>query len=386
MASKPAPTDALTQGQAPVQSGRLWSVDALRGLLIVLMALDHANYFVAQKHPAGEFWGGPFPVYDSPGPFLARLATHPAAPGFFFLMGCGMSLYAAGRRRRGWSEWAIARHFLVRGALLILLQFTLVNLAWSLTPWGWTTETYAGVLFGLGAAMIFAAALLRVGSRALLVLSATVIPLVALAGPDPGQWGRPYPEVVHLLLVPGGSAHLWVNYPVLPWLGLVIFGMAFGRWLLADQRRGAVRALWLGAALLVVFVVLRATDGFGNVRPRSGDTWIDFLNVVKYPPSITFLSLTMGLNLITVGIIGRAGEAGSRFLAPLAVFGRTPLLFYLLHLFLYAGLGRALAPRGSTIAAMLPLWLLGLGLLYPVCLLYGRVKEAASPRSVLRLL
>lgn len=96
---------------------RYLSLDALRGLAIVLMALDHANYFIAQQHPGGEHWGGPFPEYSDALSFLTRLVTHPAPTTFFFLMGVGMLLFAASRRKRGWSEAAIIRHFFIRGAV-----------------------------------------------------------------------------------------------------------------------------------------------------------------------------------------------------------------------------------------------------------------------------
>ena len=133
------------------KAARLLPLDALRGLIVALMALDHANLFVAQKHPAGEHWGGAFPAYSSALPFLTRLVTHLCAPGFSFLMGAGMLLFAQSRRPYppiggmggGWSRWAVTRHFLIRGALLIALQFLVENQAWRLSP-GWQLDLYAG--------------------------------------------------------------------------------------------------------------------------------------------------------------------------------------------------------------------------------------------------
>lgn len=94
-------------GPSPI--ARLLPIDALRGLIIVFMALDHAGHFVAQKHASGEMWGGPFPTYTDPLAFLTRLITHLSAPAFFFLMGAGMFLFADARRKQGWSEWAMLR-------------------------------------------------------------------------------------------------------------------------------------------------------------------------------------------------------------------------------------------------------------------------------------
>ena len=135
-------------------ASRISTLDALRGLIMILMALDHANHFIAQQHSPGEYWGGQFPVYHDALAFLSRLVTHLSAPGFFFLMGVGMMLFTDSRRKQGWSWRAVVGHFLIRGGLLIGLQFLVVNRAWELSPGGWVLETYVGVLFALGGAMV----------------------------------------------------------------------------------------------------------------------------------------------------------------------------------------------------------------------------------------
>jgi len=365
---------------------RLLPLDALRGLIMVLMALDHANHFIAQQHPPGEYWGGEFPVYDDPLAFLTRCVTHLAAPGFFFLMGVGMLLFAHSRRARGWSEWAIVRHFLIRGALLIALQLLIVNRAWELSPGGWALDTYIGVLFALGATMILASALLRLKPNYLLVLTLVLVLGTELLAPEPGLWGKRMSLLKLLLIVPGGDPDLWSNYPVLPWLELVTLGMLFGHWLTAQPQKAFERALKLGRALILAFLVLRYIDRFGNIRPRVGDTWIDFFNLVKYPPSITFTLLTMGVNLTILGLFAQIHKKVPRYLSPLAVLGRAPLFFYIFHLFLYAGLGLWLTPNGTTIPKMYPYWLLGVLILFPLCLWYGQLKDRRPANSILRFL
>jgi len=365
---------------------RLPPLDALRGLIIVLMALDHANHFIAQEHSPGEYWGGAFPVYPDTPAFLTRLVTHPCAPGFFFLMGVGMLLFANSRRKQGWSERAIIGHFLIRGGLLIALQLLVVNRAWELSPGGWVLELYIGVLFALGGTMILGSLLLWLKPKHLLALTAVFVLGAELLTPDPSLWNQVFQPLSHLLLVPGGDLKLWVNYPVLPWLELVSLGMVFGHWLVDDPRKAFERALKLGAAFILAFLVLRTLDGFGNIRPRAGNTWIDFLNVVKYPPSITFNLLTMGVNLIIMGLFARASGKLQPFFQPLVVFGRAPLFFYLTHLFLYAGLGLWLTPNGTSIPIMYPFWLLGLLILYSLCLWYGQLKDRQPANSILRFL
>jgi uncharacterized membrane protein len=366
------------------KASRLPPLDALRGLIIALMALDHANHFIAQEHSPGEYWGGGFPIYHDALAFLTRFVTHLSAPGFFFLMGVGMLLFANSRQKQGWSEWAIIGHFLIRGGLLIALQLLVVNRAWELSAGGWVLELYIGVLFALGGTMILGSLLLWLKPKVLLALTTVLVLGAELLTPNPNLWNQVFQPLSRLLLVPGGNLELWVNYPVLPWLELVTFGMVFGHWLVDDPGKAFKRALELGAAFILAFLVLRYLDGFGNIRPRGGNTWVDFLNVVKYPPSITFNLLTVGATLIIMGLFAQAGEKLQRFFRPLVVFGRVPLFFYLAHLFLYAGLGLWLTPNGTSIPKMYPYWLLGLLILYPLCLWYGRLKQRQVTNSILR--
>jgi len=368
------------------KSNRLLAVDALRGLIIVVMALDHANHFVAQKHPTGEQWGGPFPIYRDSFSFLTRFITHLAAPGFFFLMGVGMLLFAKSRRRQGWSRWAVIRYFVLRGLLLILLQFILVNRAWELSPGGWMLGNYVGVLFALGGTMILASFLLWLPPMYILAITVVLFLSTELMHPAPELWSSVDPGLLELLFIfSGGDLSLWSNYPILPWLELVTFGLVFGYWLDEDSKQAFNRGLWLGIVFLFAFILLRLLDSFGNIRPRASDSWIDFLNVVKYPPSMVFTLLTTGMNLIILWLFSKLAKARSIILESLAVFGQAPLFFYILHLFLYAALGYLFAPSGTSIIAMYPYWLLGLILLYPLCLWYGRFKQRKALTSLWRL-
>jgi uncharacterized membrane protein len=169
-------------------------------------------------------------------------------------------------------------------------------------------------------------------------------------------------------------------------LGFTTFGALFAGWLRNGSRHAYRRALWLGFTFLLVFIALRLLDGFGNIRPRPGDTWIDFFNVVKYPPSLVFALLTMGMNLVLMWLFSLTNPRQQALLRPLIVFGRVPLFFYLLHLFLYAGLGIWLAPEGTDLPVMYLYWLLGLLILYPLCLGYGRLKRIYPSNPLLRLI
>ena len=370
-------------------SVRLAPLDALRGLIIVVMALDHANAFIAHQHPPPELWIAPTAPPPNTLAFLTRFVTHFAAPGFFFLMGAGMVLLAESRRRLGWPHGAIVRHLLTRGALLIALQLFVENPAWQIGAGPIFTLqvflSYFGVLYGLGAAMIVGALMLRWPPLVLVGLGlAAELATEAAIGIARGSGAAPA-VAAQLLLITARGRDVTVYYPLIPWLGVVLFGMAFGRELMRGPARAYQYAAIAGAALLPAFAILRLAGGFGNLQPPAGPGWIGFLNVVKYPPSMVFLALTLGVDLLILALLARAGNGLRKWAQPLLVFGHSALFFYIAHLYLYGLIGLALAGRGTGIARMYPFWLLGLAILYPLCWLYGRFKRERAPASVWRL-
>jgi uncharacterized membrane protein len=349
-------------------------LDLLRGLLIILMALDHANFHIAQQHSSGEYWGGTFPAYHSSLPFLTRFVTHLCAPGFFFLMGAGMVLFLNSRQIRS--------HFLVRGLTLILLQVCL-NLAGI-----WTTASttqplwYVGVLAALGAGMILCIPFLELKPIYLVGLAALFFILMELLTPHLEMWGRAFENLPGVLFVyGGGKGEFWVNYPLFAWVEVILFGMVFGIWMGKDPGKAYRRIGLIGLLFLLGFVILRLISGFGNIRPYHPGSWIDFLNLVKYPPSMTFVLLTLGLNLILMWLFSRRETipVGSR--NPLIVFGRVPLFSYLTHLTIYILLGRLITPQGSSLGVMYLFWLLGLVILYWPARWYGTYKRAQPAHS-----
>ncbi len=336
-----------TNHPSDTTSQRLFPIDALRGSIMALMALDHANWFVAQKHPPSEMWGGPYPAYNDALSFLVRFVTHLAAPGFFLLMGAGMILLARSRARGGWSRWSVIRHLWLRGGVLIALQFLVVNRAWELSIQGWELRVYIGVLGALGGAMILGSLMLWLRPPYLALLAAGLFVGTEFLHPDSAQWGKLAIDLPNLLLVrPGGDLGLWSNYPALPWVELVVFGMLFTHWLLLDPSKAYRRAWQLGVVMLAAFVILRGLDGFGNIRPRTGDNWIDYLNPVKYPPSMTFTLLTTGVNLILLWLFSRTGVAARHLLQPLVVLGQAPLFSTCCTSFSTPGWRTCLPPMG----------------------------------------
>jgi len=363
------------------------SLDLLRGLLIILMALDHANYHIARQHSSGEYWGGYFPLFANPLQFLTRFLTHFSAPGFFFLMGVGMILFSTSRLDKGWSKWQVRRHFFLRGLVLIALQFVLnYSQAWSVGG-SQALLWYLGVLAALGFGMIFCIPLLDLKPIFLAGISLGCFILMEYLTPQPEMWGMNFDNLAGTLLIySGGKGEFWSNYPLFAWIELIVLGLLFGTWIRFDARKAYQKGLWLGLAFLGGFVIIRLFNGFGNIRPLALGNWMDFFSVVKYPPSMAFVLLTAGVNLILLNALSRLELPASGGRNPLLVFGRVPLFFYLAHIYLYQFMGRIFTPGGSSLGMMYALWLIGLVVLYYPAYWYGKYKSRQPARSWVRFL
>lgn len=376
---------------------RLVALDAHRGFIMVLMAIDHASYFIARVHSA-EFWGIELPVYPNALWFWTRWITHLCAPGFFFLMGIGMIFFADARRQAGWEEGRITRFFVIRGLLLILLQLFVEDPAWILgdlsagtgvmvirggVPGGGTEGAiYLGVLFALGGTMVFWGFMRRVSFWFIGLISLIAVLVTQLVMPSPDHTTTLYPPLLRLLIIPGHTDIWEIFYPVVPWLGATGLGLLFGELLKRDTYRAGRVAAWTGWGFLALFVIVRTTGGFGNLN-EVPPGWIGFLNVIKYPPSLTFWAITLGINLLLMGMWGWGKLPLQSRYHPLLVFGRVALFFYLLHLWVYSLLG-LFFKAGSGLVTMYGCWLLGLVILYPCCYGYNRFKGHKSLTSLWR--
>jgi uncharacterized membrane protein len=378
---------------------RRLSLDAMRGLILVLMAVDHASFFIAKTH-SHEFWGSALPRYESALPFLLRAATHLCAPGFFLLMGVGMTLFIGARLGEGWTRRRVARFFVTRGLLLIAVQQVLENPAWYLGVMGTahgaftfrggpipggggSVEISLGVLYGLGSSMVIWGLLFQLPSWAVAALSLSAMGFTQVAIAEFADPQALYSPFIRMLLIPGHSGAWMVYYPTIPWMGMTGLGMVLGR-LIRSPTAWASRGLWLtGAGALLLFVIVRTAGGFGNLH-GTAPGWIGFFNPIKYPPSLSFLLLTGGIDLLLLQAWMWLEPRRPSWEKILSVYGRSPLFFYISHLYLYALMGWAF-PNGLELVRMLPLWLTGLLLLYPLCLTYGRFKHSRPIHSLWRL-
>jgi uncharacterized membrane protein len=376
--------------KSPSLGQRLPAIDIHRGILMVLMALDHTALFVAKAHPF-EAWGSPLPNYPSILAFLTRYVSHLCAPGFFLLLGIGMAFSAEKRRRQGWTMAQLTRHFVLRGLLLIVLEQLLENPAWMLSRLGRQVamnryaatlslgdsgDVWVGlaVLYALGAALIIWGLLIRSSSLMLVLVSVSAILASHVITPSPEQHAIHYAVWLRLLFIPGQTDFIAVLYPAIPWLGISGVGIALGRLLRVQPAKGARMCLPMGLILIGMFLSL-AFAGLGDPHQEARG-WIGIFNLTKYPPSLNFICLTLGLNLMVLFVcFSYCHSLPTRIAQPLRLFGRTAIFFYLAHLYVYAIIGIGF-PRGTSLVYAYPVWLFGLILMYFLCSGYERLRHS----------
>lgn len=300
-----------------VVTTRIAAFDRLRGLIIVLMALDHASFFIARVHPA-ETWAAPPPYYADVAAFLTRWLTHLCAPGFFLLMGIGITLFAESRTAAGWTSWRITRFLATRGAILLVVQHFVENPAWVMGilsagqgaeagvgdmpgPGGETMLSFA-VLSALGFAMIVGSVMWRAPLLGILIAAVVLVRLADGFALPPSAGLDPQPFWKQLLFVPGATGIVQVVYPWVIWLFPMLVGIAAGRAVKRDAEFQA--GLWKAGVLsLVIFVVMRWFD-FGDFHsPGSGV--IGWLTVTKYPPSDAFFAIMLGIDVLLLATFMR---------------------------------------------------------------------------------
>lgn len=375
---------------------RLSWLDYARGLIMVLMAVDHAHYFIIREQ-VGEFWGVALPFHQNIISFLSRFIAHICAPGFFFLLGIGIVLFSESRLKLGWSKAKISGFLIKRGLILILLQFLLENMAWGFgyigkavimtrPPGGGGQNVFLhfGVLQCLGFVMIVWALILRLKTVYVVILSAAAIFATQIFIPGPESAGIVYPAWLRIIFIPGQTGIMQVFYPLIPWLGIAGLGIVFGKNLIKDKGKAIRSALYGGVIFSILFFLVRAIGSFGNFHPAQNG-WINFLNVTKYPPSLAYILLTIGSFLLVIFVLSKI-NINSRinlWLRPFHVYGNTALFFYITHLFIYMFFGFAFL-NGSTYPMMYIMWLAGLVILYPLCSWYKKFKQKKSRESIWR--
>ncbi len=398
--------------------GRLDSVDLYRGLIMAFMALDHTRDFFTHLRFSPEDLSQTYGAL-----FFTRWITHLCAPAFFFLAGTGMYL----SRKRGAD---LSKYLASRGLWLMFLEPTVMYVGW-MFGWNWTAFFGFLVISALGACMILMAGIVRLPTWAIATFGIGIIFLhnlldgikpETLGGKgwimtilhNPGFWSFRLPDQP--------QAGFFVLYVIIPWVGVMAAGYALGPILRkpTEERR---KALWLlGTAALVLFVLLRTTNIYGNapgigwagstgtfaVQPTLEKTVIAFFNTEKYPPSLQYLLMTLGPCLLALAWFDRFSlkSAVGRTLGQwLLVFGRVPMFYYICHLYVIHALAVAVAPLfgqnwrwminggfftgppppgyGHNLPFIYLMWLTALVILYFPCRWYADLKQRRKDLKIL---
>ena len=382
---------ARASAVAPTQ--RIASLDLVRGVIMVLMAIDHVRVY------SGVPAGGP-----TPGIFFTRWITHFCAPGFVFF--AGTSAYLLGQKV---GRPALSRYLLTRGLFLVVLELTIIRASWTF-GFDYSQFLLAGVIWMLGWCMVLLAGLVHLPARVLGIVGLIVIAAQNVFGVLGGMlpqsvhplWELIYPVGAELRLGQSGPA-VTVLYTILPWIGVMCVGYAFGlvMTLPADERRKwCVR---IGLIATTVFLVIGGLMVAMQSAPQGAPpALIRLLNQRKYPASPLFLLMTLGP---TIALLPLAERARGWFASIMTTFGRVPMFYYLLHIPLIHATalvvwlmrdGSAHSERFATapyvsipadqrwsLALLYLVWAVVVSILYPLCVWYARTK-ARRPDSWLR--
>jgi uncharacterized membrane protein len=372
---------------------RIQSIDLLRGLIMIIMALDHTRDFFHTT----AFTEDPLnPATTNPALFFTRWVTHFCAPLFVFLSGTSAYLQSLKKTKKELSLFLIKR-----GVWLILVEITLINLVFSFDLH--FSQVALTTIWSIGISMVVLGLLIWLPFPLLFIIGLLIVlghnGLDYYENANPGNRDLFY----HILHRPNffdlGWIKLLVLYPFLPWAGLMILGYCFGK--LINKNRGIEQKkvlLWLGIGICLFFILLRALDIYGdpdtlNNTNKPLDSLYSFLDTTKYPPSLLFMCMTIGPGLIFMAFFqhsnGRIGKI-------ISVYGRVPFFYYILHfllihiistLFFLArghsfseGLNSDGTPNfikpgeGVDLWAVYLLWMGIVAALYPICKWYDRYK------------
>ncbi|OSZ82053.1 hypothetical protein CAP35_01930 [Chitinophagaceae bacterium IBVUCB1] len=359
----------------PVTNKRIASIDILRGMVMVVMALDHTrDYF-------SNFAYNPTDLeHTNTTMFFTRWVTHFCAPIFIFLSGTSAYLSLS----KGKTKKEASLFLLKRGVWLVILELTIVRFGWLFNLA--ITDMVAQVIWAIGWSMVCLAGLLHLPRWAILTISLLMIfghnaldAIHADAMGDKALYWRILHEFGYTKLGNNGAG-LMVIYPLVPWVGIMAAGYVLGGVMLQDERQRNNTLYKLGISAIVLFIVLRYTNLYGDaklwqVQDTAWFTVLSFINCSKYPPSLLYLLMTIGPALIALPLLERINNMLTRFFT---VFGRVPMFYYILHIYLIHGMALAIALcmgfsasyfTGDAVFGAKPGWGFGLPMVYVFWLL-----------------
>ena len=372
---------------------RILSVDMLRGLVMVIMALDHVRDYSSMYHfDPEDLTQSNFIL------FLTRWVTHYCAPVFMFVAGVGTGLGEIG----GKTKKQISHFLWTRGLWLVLLEVTVIRFSWFFNFD--YSNVFLMVIWALGISMIFLAAIIYLPKKTILIGGLIMVfghNLVDSIDPESlGAWS-PLWKVFHTRsFIPMGSFNIAIIYPLVPWIGVMALGYVFGESIYRQEREVRQRNLLIiGSVLTGLFILIRGINVYGDMNPWSVQptftmTIASFLNTTKYPPSLSYLLMTIGPAILTLYVFEKVKGPVAEFLI---VIGRVPMFYYVLHIYLIHLFSVALGLyQGFSLSEMMQpffmypqdfgyglpvsyaLWIIVVAILYPLCKWYMNLKKRKS--------
>jgi uncharacterized membrane protein len=375
------------------RAGRLTSIDMLRGLVMVIMALDHVRDMLTSPRAEMLDFG------DAGAPlFFTRWVTHLCAPTFVLLAGVSAYLYGA----KSGSRRELFRFLVTRGAWLVFVELTIVSFAWNFNI-GPQSVTILQVIWAIGASMIVLALLIWLPLPAIAGVGLAMVlghNLLDAIQPSAESASAAW-HLLHIqgFLILGGAPVAFVGYPLVPWIGVMALGYAIGPIFVGASPDRARRLMGAGLLMVLAFLALRAPGLYGEPGPWQShgafvSTLVDFLDTTKYPPSLQFLLMTLGPALLLLGAFERVS---GRIADALVLVGRVPFFFYVAHLYVIHGVALAVgAAQGFSVSEIAVAFIaypagFGIGLagvylawiaivlaLFPACRWFAGVKARRS--------
>lgn len=391
---------------------RIYSVDLLRGVVMMIMLLDHTRDYLL----AGALQSDPTdPATTTVAVFFTRWITHYCAPTFVFLS--GVSIYL--QKANGKSNAELSRFLFTRGLWLIFLEFTLVRFS-IVFNFDYSFFGMAQVIWVIGISMIVMAALIYLPVKVVGAASVVMIvlhnlldgfqvpPQIVFAGTPAPSFSQDLWIMLHQQgVVPlfGGASQAFFAYPLIPWIGVMAAGYALGPVYKWESEKRRKLLLKLGLLATALFVVIRLVNIYGDpshwrYQDTGVATFLSFLNTTKYPPSLLFLLMTLGPSMLVLGLTDRI-DGKAIWQSVCVTFGRVPMFYYILQWFFAHGsavllsylagkdagylflnllqMGQAAPPgHGFPLWAVYADWIAGLLLLYPLCYWYGNLKRQSG--------
>lgn len=390
---------------------RIDSIDILRGLVMVIMALDHVRDFFhkAVVEGSGDVATGPTDLdHTTPALFFTRWITHFCAPIFVFLAGSSAYLLSLKKSKKELSGFLIKR-----GLWLLIVEVVIITLGWTFNPF--YNFIILQVIWAIGMSLILLGLLVYLPFNAIFIIGLIIVfghNLLDYPAVSEGVKGGWIPDLLYFTkfsIYNIDNSHLvLIVYAFLPWTGVMMLGYCFGKLFGPEMdpvRRKKILVL-MGAGLLLLFVLLRSINLYGDPIPwishprGSVFTFLSFININKYPPSLHFLSVTIGGGILVLALLEGTRNAVTNFFR---IYGRVPMFYYILHFYLIHLLvvigfflqgfttNQVVSPDmpflfrpgtfGYPLGIVYLIWILVVLLLYPLCKKYDRYKTANANKK-----